>query len=65
MFLFDGPVLQHETSNTTGDLLLNTNDVLRQLAEREAAREAAAQVRIEGDAAAEKQREKRLTSVRV
>ena len=52
----DGPVLQNGTLNTKGGLLLTSDDVLRHLAEREAAREAAAQVRLEREATAEKRR---------
>ena len=55
----DGPVLQNETLNTKGGLLLTSDDVLKQLAEREAARAAASQVRIERKIAGEERRSQR------
>ena len=52
-------MLQSGSLNTKGGLLLTSDDVLRHLAERQAARETAAQVRIEREAAAEKRQSER------
>lgn len=52
----DGPVLQNGTLNTRGGLLLTSNEVFKQLAEREAARAAASQVHKEREVAAEELR---------
>lgn len=50
------PVLQNRTLNIEGGLFLTSDEVLKHLVEREAAREAATELRLEKEANAEVRR---------